>query len=161
IRSEWRTWGVRSDSPASLDGSAPEGGFGKSAAELLGDTTQSRLLDVETRRIPLAPVRAEWAKAGPLLASQLALMPSQVDGDVLVEASRPSLRRFTGVAILLMIEVLIGLVVGLFCWRVGVGFVAGEYAGWPLVLSALSLIAALLAAGHVAANLFFPSLRER
>jgi hypothetical protein len=161
LRSEWRAWGSRRDSSDSTSASVHGRAFGKSAGELLGEVLESRLLDVETRRIPLGPVRAEWTKAGPLLAGQLALLPSQVDGDVLVEASRPSLRRFTGMAMLLIVELLIGLVLGLFCWRVSAGFVVGDYAGWPLVLSALSLIAVLLAAGHVAANVFFPSLRER
>jgi hypothetical protein len=41
------------------------------------------------------------------------------------------------------------------------GFILGEYAGAPMLLSAATLGAALLLAGHLIANLFFPTLRDR
>src|SRR5262249_8193390 len=72
-----------------------------------------------------------------------------------------SLRRFTGLASLAVVEMLLSGVLVLVLWRVGTGFVLGEYAGAPLLLSATTLSTALLLAGHMLANLFFPSLRER
>ena len=53
------------------------------------------------------------------------------------------------------------LLLGLVLWRVGTGFILGEYAGAPMLLSAATLSVALLCAGHLIANLFFPTLRNR
>jgi len=76
-------------------------------------------------------------------------------------AVKPSLRRGVGWLSLAIVELLLSGVLVLVLWRVGMGFILGEYAGAPLLLSATTLVAALLLAGHLIANLFFPTLRNR
>jgi len=139
-----------------------EGGlFGEAVATLLDDVTERLLRDVGTHHLPLQPVRAEWADAAALLARQLAALPVHVEGELLAAAAKPSLRRFTGLASLAIVEILLCGVLALVLWRVGTGFFLGEYAGAPLLLSAMTVVATLLLAGHMLANLFFPALRER
>jgi energy-coupling factor transporter ATP-binding protein EcfA2 len=137
------------------------GAFGDSVAKQLGAVTERLMMNVETRGLPLKPVRAAWTNAGSLLAAQLAPLLPNVEGEVLVEAARPSVRRFSGIVAVAIVEVLLCLVVGLLFWRVGKGFILGAYVDPPMLLSAVALIAALIVAGHVLANLFFPSLRAR
>jgi hypothetical protein len=62
---------------------------------------------------------------------------------------------------LAVVETLLAGVLVLVLWRVGMGFVLGEYAGAPMLLSAATLVTALLLLGHMGANLFFPTLRHR
>jgi hypothetical protein len=135
--------------------------FGEAVAVLLRDVTGRLLRDVETHRLPLQPVRAGWTDAAVLLAMQLASMPGHVEGELLAEAVKPSLRRYVGLASLAVVEMLLSGVLVLVLWRVGTGFILGEYAGAPMLLSAATLSAALLLAGHLIANLFFPTLRNR
>ena len=176
VRTEWLAWGSgRSASkPISLaasemSGPAPQvrasrrGGvvFGEAVAALLRDVTGRLLRDVETRRLPLQPVRAGWTDTAALLAMQLASLPAHVEGELLAEAVKPSLRRGAGLASLAIVEMLLSGVLVLVLWRVGTGFILGEYAGAPMLLSAATLSAALLLAGHLIANLFFPTLRNR
>jgi hypothetical protein len=92
---------------------------------------------------------------------QLASMPGHVEGELLAEAVKPSLRRYLGLASLAIVEILLSGVLVLVLWRVGTGFILGEYASVPMLLSAATLSAALLGAGHLIANLFFPTLRNR
>jgi hypothetical protein len=119
------------------------------------------LLDVEAHRLPLQPVRAGWTDAVAQLTTQLASTPVLVEGELLAEAGKPSVRRFVGLVALTGVEVLLSGVLALVLWRVGTGFLRGEYASAPLLLSAVTLIAALLLAGHLVANLCFPALRQR
>ena len=136
-------------------------GVGDAVVALLGDVTRRLLLDVETHRLPLQPVRAGWTDAVTRLTTQLAAMPVLVEGEILAEAGKPSVRRFVGLVALAGVEVLLSGVIALVLWRVGTGFLLGEYASAPLLLSAVTLIAALLLAGHIVANLCFPTLRQR
>jgi hypothetical protein len=138
-----------------------DGAFGAAAAESLEDVTNRLLLDPEARGLSLEPVRAAWKKTAKHLASQLVHLPTEVDGEILAEAIRWSLRRFTGLVSLVVVELLLCGVLGLFVWRVGRGYISAEYAGSQLLLSALVLLVALILAGHLVANIFFPSLRER
>ncbi|MHB1426927.1 MAG: GTPase domain-containing protein [Gemmataceae bacterium] len=135
--------------------------FGHSAVELLGNITGRLLLDVETRRLPLAPVRAGWKEAPNALATELIPMPARVEEDLLAEAMKPSVRRVTGLAALHIVELLLGAVLVLSLWRVGKGFFLGEYANGLMLLSTIALIAALVFLGHMVANLCFPTLRDR
>jgi len=52
-------------------------------------------------------------------------------------------------------------VLALVLWRVGTGFLRGEYANASMLLSAMTLVVALLLIGHMAARLCFPALRQR
>jgi energy-coupling factor transporter ATP-binding protein EcfA2 len=135
--------------------------FGAAVAALLGDVTRRLLRDVETYRLPLQPVRAGWTDAVARLTTQLATMPVLVEGEIVAEAGKPSVRRCIGWAALAGVEVLLSGVLAVVLWRVGTGFIRGEYASAPLLLSAVTLIAALLLAGHLVANLCFPALRQR
>ena len=119
------------------------------------------LLNVETRRFHLEPVRRGWKDAPALLATRLALMPSTVEADLLSETGKPSIRRFTGVAALLGVEALLSAVLALSIWRVGTGFVLAEYTSGPMLLSSTALIAFFIFFGHILASVFFPSLRNR
>jgi hypothetical protein len=61
-----------------------------------------------------------------------------------------------------VIEITLGIVLLLTFWRMGKGFLLGEYLSGPIqMFNAASLIVSLLFAGHVLANIFFPSLRNR
>jgi len=130
-------------------------------AALLGDVMRRLLRDVETYRLPLQPVRTGWTDTVARLTTQLAAMPVLVEGELLAEAGKLSVRRCVGWVALAGVEVLLSGVLALVLWRVGTGFLRGEYASAPMLLSAVTLIAALLLAGHLVANLCFPALRQR
>jgi hypothetical protein len=136
-------------------------GFGDAVVALLGNVTRRLLRDVEAHRLPLQPVRAGWTDVVARLTTQLAMMPGLVEGEVLAQAGKPSVRRFIGWVALAGIEVLLSGVLALVLWRVGTGFLVGEYMHAPMLLSAVTLIVALLLAGHMVANLCFPALRQR
>ncbi|HJU20274.1 MAG TPA: hypothetical protein VJ770_27795, partial [Stellaceae bacterium] len=87
-------------------------------------------------------------------------LPAEVEADLAANALRPSLRRWAGAALLFAIEALLSLVLLVALWRIGSGFVLGNYLSGALLLNALALIVALLLIGQLAANLFFPALRE-
>jgi hypothetical protein len=136
--------------------------FGHAVAALFHEITGKLLLDVETRGLPLQPVRSGWKDTGARLTTQLSLLPVHVEGDLLADVSKRSVRRLVGVACLSVIEVALGIVLLLTFWRMGKGFLLGEYLSGPIqMFNAASLIVSLLFAGHVIANLFFPSLRDR
>jgi len=139
-----------------------EASFGHTTAELFSEVTERLLFDVETRRLPLQPVHAGWKDLGVVLASQLSLLPIHVEGELLSDVTKSSVRRFLGMACLGVIEILLGIVLLLTFWRMGVGFLFGEYLSGPVqMFNAFSLTITLLFAGHIIANLFFPSLRRR
>lgn len=139
-----------------------ESGFGHAVAALFHEVTGKLLLDVETRGLPLQPVRSGWKETGARLTTQLSLLPVHVEGDLLADVSQRSLRRFVGIACLGVIEIALGIVLLLTFWRMGKGFLLGEYVSGPVhMFNAVSLIVSLLFAGHVIANVFFPSLRNR
>src|SRR5215831_16739015 len=94
VRSEWLAWSSGSSvstfvSLAASEISGPvhkardsrKGGgvFGETVAALLHDLTERLLRDVETRRLPLQPIRAGWTDAVGLLTTQLASLPGQVE----------------------------------------------------------------------------------
>lgn len=136
--------------------------FGHAVAELFQEVTGKLLLDVETRGLPLQPVRSGWKDIGTRLSTQLSLLPVHVEGDLLAEVSKRSVRRFVGMTCLSVIEIALGIILLLTFWRMGKGFLLGEYLSGPIqMFNAASLIVSLLFVGHIIANLFFPSLRNR
>jgi hypothetical protein len=135
--------------------------FGDAVAALLDDVTRRLLRDVDAHRLPLQPVRAGWTDAVARLTTQLAALPMLVEGELVAEAGKPSLRRGVGWVALAGVEVLLSGVLAVVLWRVGTGFIRGEYASAPMLFSAVTLIAALLLVGHMIANLCFPALRQR
>src|SRR4030095_14841258 len=175
VRSEWLAWssGESMSKFVSLgaaemsgpvhkarDSRKGDGVFGETVAALLHDVTERLLRDVETRRLPLHPIRVGWTDAVALLATQLTSLPGQVEGELLAAAVKPSLRRGVGWLSLAIVELLLSGVLVLVLWRVGMGFILGEYAGAPLLLSAATLGAALLLAGLLLAKLLFCTLRD-
>lgn len=135
--------------------------FGRSAAALLTETAASLAREAEMARLPLGPVGAAWAAQAQRLGRRLAALPADVEADLAADALRPSLRRIAGTGLLFAIEALLSLVILVALWRIGSGFVLGNYMSGALLLNALALIAALLWLGQVVANLFFPALRDR
>jgi energy-coupling factor transporter ATP-binding protein EcfA2 len=169
VRSEWLAWSsgrsvsklvrlaaseMSDPGQKARDARKGDGVFGETVAARLHDVTGRLLRDVETRRLPLQPLRAGWTDAAALLATQLASLPGQVEGELLAAAAKPSLRRGVGWVSLAIVELLLSGELGLVLWRVGMGFILGEYAGAPMLLSAATLGAVLLLAGHLIANLF-------
>jgi hypothetical protein len=59
------------------------------------------------------------------------------------------------------VEVLLSGVLVLVLWRVGTGFLLGEYANASMLLSAMTLVVALLLVGHMVVRLCFPARRQR
>jgi hypothetical protein len=176
MRSGWRAFGGGRGTPPGGDLAASEtsalvpqvhpawgaaAGVGDAVVALLGDVTRRLLLDVETHRLPLQPVRAGWTDAVTQLTTHLAAMPALVEGQVVAEAGKPSVRRGIGWMALAGAEVLLTGVLALVLWRVGTGFLLGEYANASMLLSAMTLVVALLLVGHMVARLCFPALRQR
>jgi hypothetical protein len=176
VRSGWRAFGSGRGTPQGGGLAASEtsalvpqdhsawgagAGVGDAVVVLLGDVTRRLLLDVETHRLPLQPVRAGWTDAVAQLAMHLAAMPALVEGEIVAEAGKPSVRRGVGWVALAGVEVLLAGVLALVLWRVGTGFLLGEYASAPMLLSAMTLVVALLLVGHMVARLCFPALRQR
>lgn len=136
--------------------------FGDAVAALFREVTGKLLLNVGTRGLPLQPVRAGWRDAEARLTAQLSLLPVHVEGDLLADVSKRSLRRLIGITCLSVIEIALGIVLLVTFWRMGKGFLLGEYLSGPIqMFNAAGLLVSLLFAGHVIANLFFPSLRSR
>lgn len=169
VHSGWRALGAGRLATSEPSGPLPEDHrawgegavFGGAVAALLADVTRRLLLDVETYRLPLQPVRAGWTDAVARLTTQLASMPVLVEGELLAEAGKLSVRRCVGWVALAGVEALLSGVLAVVLWRVGTGFMLGEYASAPVLLSAATLIVTLLLAGHIVANLCFPALRQR
>jgi hypothetical protein len=135
--------------------------FGRNVAALLADTTDALARDAEMERFPLGPVRAVWQTEPSRLCRQLNALPAETQADLTAQAIRPSFRRFVGIFVLFAIEFLLTLVLITTLWRVGAGFVSGDYAPGTLILNAAALVITLLFLGQLAANLFFPSLQAR
>jgi energy-coupling factor transporter ATP-binding protein EcfA2 len=176
VRSGWRAFGsgrgtpqggglVASETSSLVPQDYPAwgagAGVGDAVVALLGDVTRRLLLDVEAHRLPLQPVRAGWTDAVTQLTTHLAAMPALVEGEIVAEAGKPSVRRGIGWVALAGVEVLLSGVLALVLWRVGTGFLLGEYASASMLLSAMTLVVALLLVGHMVARLCFPALRQR
>ena len=117
--------------------------------------------EAEAERFPLGPVRAVWQTEPPSLRRQLATLPAETEADLTTRAMQPSFRRFAGIFALSVIEILLTLVLIITLWRVGSGFVLGDYATGTLIVNAAALIIVLLFLGQSAANLFFPPLQAQ
>jgi hypothetical protein len=135
--------------------------FGWNVAVLLASTTEALAREAETERFPLGPVRAAWQTNPPSLSRQLAILPAETEADLTARAMQPSFRRFAGIFALSVIEILLTLVLIITLWRVGSGFVLGDYATGTLIVNAAALIIVLLFLGQSAANLFFPPLQAQ
>lgn len=135
--------------------------FAAPAGALLERATQTLLADITAQKLPLDVVRTRWSEVAARLPDELARLPSSTETEVLAASTRPGLRRFAGTGILLLVEILIAAVLGIALWRIGRGFLTGDYAGAPLIFNTAALIVVLILAGHALANLFFPSLRRR
>jgi hypothetical protein len=112
-------------------------------------------------RLPLGPVAAGWVAESRALSERLAELPAEVEAELASALLRPSLRRGIGIGVLYAIEVLLELVLLLAVWRLGSGFLSGDYASSGLLLNTAALLVVLLLLGNVAANLLFGPLQER
>ena len=135
--------------------------FGWNVAALLAGTTDGLAREAEAERFPLGPVRAVWQTEPPSLCRQLATLPAETEADLTARAMQPSFRRFAGIFALSVIEILLTLVLVITLWRVGSGFVLGDYATGILIVNAAALIIVLLFLGQSATNLFFPPLQAQ
>jgi hypothetical protein len=118
--------------------------FGDSVAELLEQVTERLLLDVATRRLPIEPVRTKRKEATRLFSTQLALLPADVEGGLLANSVRPSLRRFVGLAALFAVEGLLAVVLAVAFWRTGKQFILGDEANGSMPLNAVFLLGLLI-----------------
>jgi energy-coupling factor transporter ATP-binding protein EcfA2 len=135
--------------------------FGRPATALFTRTTADLARDAEAAHLPLGPVGAAWTAEARRLGQRLAPLPVEVEADLAANALRPSLRRWAGTALLFTVEALLFLVLLIALWRIGSGFVLGNYLPAALLLNALALIVALILIGQLVASFFFPALRER
>jgi energy-coupling factor transporter ATP-binding protein EcfA2 len=156
-------WSLRAAGPSPGMPSKPEErsecSFGHTIVRHFHDTTWRLLVDSGTRGIPLEPVRSGWAETESRLSLQLHNLPERLASEIILNATRFSLRRATGKVAVYLIELALLSVLLLTTWRVGLGFAKGIYMDSGLVLSALVLLVAFLLLGHSLARLFFPSLR--
>jgi energy-coupling factor transporter ATP-binding protein EcfA2 len=135
--------------------------FGRPAAALFARTTADLARDAEAAHLPLGPVGAAWTAEARRLGQRLAPLPAEVEADLAANALRPSLRRWAGTALLFTVEALLFLVLLIALWRIGSGFVLGNYLPAALLVNALALIVALILIGQLVASFFFPALQER
>jgi hypothetical protein len=135
--------------------------FGRNIAALLAGTTDALAHDAEVECFPLGPVRVVWQTEPSSLRRQLNALPAETEANVTERAMRPSFRRFAGIIALFAIEFLLTLVLIITLWRVGSGFISGDYAAGTLIVNAAALVIVLLFLGQLTANLFFPPLRAQ
>jgi len=135
--------------------------FGETAAALFARVTGALAEVAAADRLPLGPVAAGWVAESRALSERLAELPAEVEAELASALLRPSLRRGIGIGVLYGIEVLLELVLLLAVWRLGSGFLSGDYASSGLLLNTAALLVVLLLLGNVAANLLFGPLQER
>ncbi len=135
--------------------------FGRPAAALLTHTTARIVRDAESCGLPLGPVAAAWAAAPEHLGERLASVAVEIEGALIAAQAKLSLRRAAGIASLYAVEAALAGVLVLAAWRLGSGFVSGDYAPGAILANALALMVALLLIGQTIGNLFFPPLQGR
>jgi hypothetical protein len=135
--------------------------FGARSTTILSDAVAHIVKDASAARIALGPVGAAWAADIALLERRLALLPIEITAELVAEADRPTPRRLAGIASVYAVEGLIALVLLTAAGRIGLDFVAGNYAPAGLFVTLLELIFILVLIGHITATLFFPPLRQR
>ncbi len=135
--------------------------FGVALPALLNETVRRLRYQLIGAPLPVTAVEAQWDDELAQLPERLATLPAATRADVLAKASALSIRRVLGIVAIAGIELLILAVLGTALWRVGRGFVSGQYASSGLIYSTAALTLLLLIAGHMLANFFFPSLRRR
>ena len=135
--------------------------FGETAAALFARVTGALAEVAAADRLPVGPVAAGWVAESRALSERLAVLPAEVEAELASALLRQSLRRGIGIGVLYAIEVLLELVLLLAVWRLGSGFLSGDYASSGLLLNTAALLIVLLLLGNVAANLLFGPLQER
>ena len=135
--------------------------FGASVAALLARVTAALAAVAVADRLPLGVVVAGWVAESQALSERLAELPAEVEAELASAVSRRSLRRGIGIGVLYAIEALLELVLVVAFWRLGSGFLSGDYASSGLLLNTAALLIVLLLLGSVAANLLFGPLQER
>ncbi|MBV9859167.1 MAG: 50S ribosome-binding GTPase [Alphaproteobacteria bacterium] len=154
-------WGAGADRSAAASGPLGASGFGDAAAMLLQQATRDLVTAAEAGRLVLGPVAAAWEEEVARLRRNLGRLPDETAAELSGAALRLSLRRLTGVAALYAVECLIAVVLLLALWRVGAGFVSGDYASLGLLVNTVALLFFLLLLGQFAGNLFFPPWQDR
>ena len=152
---------------ADADGEAKAGepawstGFAAALPAMLADTIRRLRYRRIARPLPLKAVDAQWDDELLAFAPRLAALPAATVADLVATASALSVRRVLGIVAIAGIEGLILVVLGIALWHIGRGFITADYAQSGLIYSTVALVILLLIAGHMLANLFFPSLRRR
>jgi hypothetical protein len=95
------------------------------------------------------------------LQERLGSVVAEAEAQVIAESVRLSVRRFLGFAALYAVEAALVAVLILTLYRIGSGFMAGNYVTGDLLTNAAALMIALLLVGQVLGNLFFPPLQAR
>jgi energy-coupling factor transporter ATP-binding protein EcfA2 len=149
------------DAEAKPDAPAWSSAFGAGIAALVTETVRRLRYGLIATPLPLAAVDAQWDDELAQLPPSLAQLPSASFADLLANATRLSLRRFLGVAAIAGVELVILAVLATALWQLGRGFISGQYVASGLLYSTVALVILLLLAGHMLANFFFPSLRQR
>ncbi len=153
---EWRSHYVAtSTAPVSAQG------FGEPAVRQMQQVTRRVGARAELARIPLGPVPETWDDIADALREDLATVPERAGAEIAARASKRSLRRMGGIGAHLLIEAAILAVLGVALWRLALDFLSGTYATGSLLINAIALIVALLLAGQVISNLFFPPAQGR
>jgi len=152
---------------AAADGEAKAGepawssGFAAALPAMLADTVRQLRYRRIAQPLPLKAVDTQWDDELSAFAPRLAALPAATLADLVATARAPSVRRVLGIVAIAGIEGLILVVLGIALWHIGRGFITADYAQSGLIYSTVALVTLLLIAGHMLANLFFPSLRRR
>jgi hypothetical protein len=136
------------------------GAFGAPVLRMFAEVTRRLHHDLIARPLPVAAVEQQWAELTGRLPAALSALPAACWTDVTTTSRAPTLRRRAGLVVLLGVEMLIFAVLATALWRLASDFASANYASAALVGNTFVLVVLLLLAGHLAANRFFPSLRQ-
>ena len=140
---------------------APSATFATALPRLLAEAIRHLRYRLIAQPLPLKAVDAQWDDELAQLPPRLAALPAATLADVVAGAAALSFRRVLGILAIAGIELAILAVLGIALWHIGRGFITADYAQSGLIYSTVALVILLLLAGHMLANLFFPSLRRR
>jgi energy-coupling factor transporter ATP-binding protein EcfA2 len=135
--------------------------FGAAALPALRRAADELELLARARRLPLGGVPAGWAETLDALARDLTQIPARAEAEVVAASLRAKLRRAVASLWLGAIEIIIAGVMALTLWRLAVDFLAGRYAPFSLLGSAVAIIVLVALFGEAGMRLLFPDLSAR
>lgn len=132
--------------------------------------TLARSPDVEFRRLvddlvvhasllrfAFGPVRDNWQGIAAKFSAEVTELPKSLATQIAINGLRPSSRKLCGIVAHVSVELSIASALALAFWRLAEDFLSGHYAAGGLILSTSALLLAVIAIGHGASTLFFPS----